>query len=271
MKLKTILNEILLLRESPEDDVAAIIDLPVDQFVKKFKDLADDPKVKAMLRAGKRDGDAQDEIVHYTIENIPCKNLIPTQSEIGQNESLTNILTDKYNQLAGILEDNYDMPPIITFHNKYIIDGHHRWSQVYVANPHATMKCLNFKQSELEPEDILKIMHLGIVADIGELPLSNADGINMLSASGKEVRHVVYNMITPNVIKIYNKFNLGNSKEQIANYIWNNVEIMQHKNRPITGAPDRNYMPQVGNAADLPKLVSRGVVNYINPDPEDAK
>jgi hypothetical protein len=47
--------------------------------------------------------------------------------------------------------------------------------------------------------------------------------------------------------------------------------MMQTKNAPVSGAPDRNVMPQTGDAANFDSLLKKGIVNFINPKPEDVK
>ena len=112
----------------------------VADFVDKFKKIASDPKVQAVLKAGVTDGNPNDEKLSYTKGKVKVEGLLPTQSEIGFDQSIANILTDQYGSLESILSGQADVGgPIVTYNGKYIIDGHHRWSQVYAANPKANM------------------------------------------------------------------------------------------------------------------------------------
>lgn len=270
MKLVKLLHEVLLLREAPEDDIAGIIDLPIDDFVAKFKELATDPKVKAILNAGKRDGEPTDEMISYNTKAISVYDLMPTQNEIGHYESLVSILTNKHNSIESIIKDTIAMPPIVTFNGKYIIDGHHRWSQVYVVNPNANIDCINFKASWIKPDQLLKIMHLSIAADLGTLPLSTTKGVNMLKATEKDILETVDTHLTDASLKIYTRYNLGSTKEAVAAYIWKNVKLLQRHNKPIATAASRSSMPQLGDAKKAPTLIRKGVINFINPQPDDA-
>jgi hypothetical protein len=98
--------------------------------------------------------------------------LRPTQNVIGTNESLDNILDDKYGSLRSFLEGKAKFPtPIITLNGKYIIDGHHRWSQAYAANPKVQIQCNDIKLN-LEPTEVLKVLHMALAAAKGDIELS---------------------------------------------------------------------------------------------------
>ena len=123
-----LLKEILLVEKS--DEFVQIIDLPLNVFVDKFKRIASDPKVQSVIRAGLTDGRPSDEVIRFSSKNIPAKELMPTQNEIGVEESMVGILNNKYGNLDSILDGVARFnSPIVTLNGKYIIDGHHRWSQ----------------------------------------------------------------------------------------------------------------------------------------------
>lgn len=170
---------------SDTKDAAAKLDAAfktgdVADFVSQFKSIASDPKVQAVLKAGTTDGNPKDEQVTYAKGNVKVTYLIPTQAEIGFDQSIANILTDQYGSLQSILKGSADVGgPIVTYNGKYVIDGHHRWSQVYAANPNATMANLDIK-GKLKATDILKVVHASIAAKVGEVPSANPKGINIL-------------------------------------------------------------------------------------------
>ena len=125
-------------KEGGDNDAAsklrrAFQDTSVSGFVAKFKAIASDPKVQAILKAGHTDkGGEEDEKVTYQTTTLPVKSLKPTQNEIGFDQSIKNILTDQYGSLKSILAGNANVGgPIVTYNSQYVIDGHHRWSQVY--------------------------------------------------------------------------------------------------------------------------------------------
>ena len=77
-----------------------------------------------------------------TKKTVPAKTLLPTQSRLNAAKCLFDQITNKWNSLERVFEhttlNSVDGPqPILTFAEKYIIDGHHRWSQFMLSNPNA--------------------------------------------------------------------------------------------------------------------------------------
>lgn len=244
----------------------------VDQFVQKFKTIASDPKVQAVLKAGLTDGNPNDEKVSHSPGSIKVLNLIPTQSEIGFDQSIENILTDRYGSLDSILSGKADVGgPIVTYNSKYIIDGHHRWSQVFAANPAASMENLDIK-GKLKPTDILKIVHASIAAKVGEVPSANPKGINILKGiNKKQVDDAVESKLTPKAKAIWKKHGFADN-EAISKHIFGNLRKLIRQNKPIPGAPGRKDMPQTdvgGAATDKLASLQKGVINFLDPKDKD--
>jgi hypothetical protein len=268
-----------LLREDAEADKAAssisnAMQQDVPGFVKSFKDISSDPKVQAVLKAGLGDGDLDDEKLPYTEENYAVNGLIPTQSEIGFNQSIQNLLTDKFGSLQSIFDGMAKVGgPIVTYNGKYIIDGHHRWSQVFAANPEAKMQCLNITGG-LHPKEILKIVHAAIVLKLGSMPSADPKGINILKGiSLEQVKEAVKTYLSENAAKIW--ANHGQKDiDAIANYLYVNLKKLIKNNPPIANAPGRADMPQTdAEDKDIPatlNYVKKGVVNFISPQGSDA-
>jgi hypothetical protein len=243
-------------------------------FVNQFKNIASDPKVQAILKAGTTDGNPSDEKITYGKGKVAVKGLLPTQAEIGFDQSIANILTDQYGSLQSILDGNANVGgPIVTYNGKYIIDGHHRWSQVYAANPNASMENLDIK-GKLSPTEILKIVHAAIAAKVGGVPSSNPQGINILNGvTEKQVLDAVNSKLSDKAKQIWaSKGQKDNAS--IAKYIYNNLKTLITKNKPVAGAPGRKDMPQTdqgGAATDKLNLLQKGVINFNNPKSTDIK
>jgi hypothetical protein len=242
----------------------------VSDFVAKFKPIATDHKVQAILSAGQKDKQGpEDEVVTYKEGDLSVKSLTPTQNEIGFDQSIENILTDKYGSLKSILEGNADVGgPIVTYNSQYVIDGHHRWSQVYAGNPDAKMKVVDIK-GKLKPEDILKIVHAAIAVRLKRVPSSNPKGINILNGITEEqVLESTNKNISDKAKKIWAE-NGQKTNEEVAKYINKNLQSLITNNRPIPGAPGRKDMPQTdqGEKDSIPKLdlLAKGIVNFNNP------
>jgi hypothetical protein len=264
IRLKSLLKE-------DGDEFVQIKNLPVTAFVSRFKDISSDPKVQSIIRAGLTDGKPNDEKITFTSKQIPAKNLIPTQREIGQNESLVNILNDKYNSLDSFLDGLAKFKsPIVTLNSKYIIDGHHRWSQAYIANPDVKVPIYDMTAT-IKPEEALKAMHIAIAANTKTLPLSSAKGTNLYTTTQNNVENVVKSNLTDRATKLYDQHNLGGTESEISAYLWRNIQNMQKNNKPISSAPPRTSMPQAGDSNNYDDLLSRGIVNFKDPKKSDVK
>jgi hypothetical protein len=247
----------------------------VASFVDQFKNIASDPKVQAILKAGLKDGNTEDEKITYGKGKVAVKGLLPTQAEIGFDQSIANILTDQYGSLQSILDGTADVGgPIVTYNGKYIIDGHHRWSQVYAANPNASMENLDIK-GKLSPIEILKIVHASIAAKIGKVPSANPQGINILNGiTEKQVLDAVNSKLSDDKVKQIWASKGQKDNEAVAKYIYNNLKQLISKNKPVAGAPGRKDMPQTdqeGPATDKLSLLQKGIVNFDNPKSTDTQ
>jgi hypothetical protein len=246
----------------------------VEDFVSQFSSIASDPKVQAILKAGTTDGNPKDEEIKYAKGSVKVENLLPTQAEIGFDQSIANILTDQYGSLGSILKGTADVGgPIVTYNGKYIIDGHHRWSQVYAANPKASMENLDIK-GNLKPTEILKIVHAAIAAKVGKVPSANPKGINILNGvTDKQVLDAVNEKLSDKAKKIW-AANGQKDNEAIAKLIHSNLENLISKNKPVPGAPGRKDMPQTdvdGAPTDKLNLLAKGMVNFKDPKDSDVK
>lgn len=142
-----------------------------------------DDKVKAVLNIGLEDGEMDDEVINVTTKNIPVTNLIPTQSQIGLLDSIGYIAfaIGPDEQKATIPTyvsgtPNVGGGKIITANGKYIIDGHHRWSGVYMINPDAKIDTFDLDMSKFkDQEKMLATVQLAIASTYGALYMKNAN------------------------------------------------------------------------------------------------
>ena len=74
-----------LLREDAVDTLQQIMQEPIGSFAPKFKGIASDPKVQAVLKAGLKDGDENDEKTNLSQIVAVATQLRPTQNVIGTN------------------------------------------------------------------------------------------------------------------------------------------------------------------------------------------
>jgi hypothetical protein len=243
-----------------------------EQFVSQLGSLAQDPKVQAFLNAGTADGDQSDDKFTATAKAIPVKNLRPTQNEIDVDGSLKWPLT-KTDSLKNCLQKGAVTikAPVVTYNGEFIIDGHHRWSQLYSMNKDGVINCIDLSGPKLKPIDVLKVVQLAIAAETGEVPSASVkEGNNLLKLDGDAIAKFVIDTITEDCVKVFNNLKgaaLGKlDKNNIAGkVIVPNVMEMQKTSQPVAGAPKRNVMPQTDDATNAMQNLAKGVINFNEP------
>ena len=230
--------EELLLQNILKDDYATFVQkLGVNildpKFVQSIKSLSSLNKIKYL--------DFQPRVA----------TLIPTQNEIDVSKSLSYPLTNVQTAQLYLAGGNIAVAgkKIVTSGGgKYIIDGHHRWSQVYVINPSANIDSVDLSDIP-DPVNALKATQLGIGANLGKIPVASVKGSNLLDPSLNQTTYkYIVDTITNDVLTLFIAAGKGSSKEQVANYIMSNVVLMQKNNQPIFGASKRDIMPQTDDA-----------------------
>lgn len=222
-------------------------------FVAALGSFARDPKFRSFVKGT--------EGVKSTVKltAIPVTKLIPTQNEIDVDKSLKFPLTKAEAAAYALKGGSVKVAaPIIVFNGKYIIDGHHRWSQLYAINKEASIVAYNFTNPEIQnPLDALKATQLAIIsAGASKIPSNSVEGQNLLKMDEGKLKYYVMKTITQAVLyafeesgKIQAEGDATAFKKAVADYIWNNVESMQQTSQPVSGAPGRGVMPQ---ADDVP-------------------
>ena len=208
-------------------------------------------------------------------KNIPVKDLHPTQSEIDVNKSIgypfKNAETAKLNGEKYYGSKPVVMPfPLITFDGKYILDGHHRWSQVFAFNPDAKMECLDIKLAKdsdikkLSPNDALKICQ-GVLAakraqdGKGKIPQSKVEGANVFNMSEEDIKNKVNEYINKDqkskeAAEELKKCANLDSVDEFKDLIAKNLLKLQEDNKKYSDAGNpRGDMPQTDKGGDDPE------------------
>lgn len=172
--------------------------------------ISKDDKLKLLLQHGFAGGSDEEGKLSVTMseENIPVKSMIPTQSEIGIGNSLDNLVSGSFsmgkdadgNKKTGVVDyaAYFETPalkaagPVFVYKGtggNYIIDGHHRWSQIYCMNPEASAYCKVISTSKsLSDEQILKNFQAAIAADPNRSGLGRKEaGFANLFGAGEAV------------------------------------------------------------------------------------
>ena len=111
-------------------------------------------------------------------KNLKVKGLIPTQSQIGLHDSLEYVFSPEVGYTDYFSPSAINIVgPIITLNEKYIIDGHHRWSQLYLVNKDAEITAINCDDTTTNAIEALKKFQVAIGALIKTIP-SNKAGAN---------------------------------------------------------------------------------------------
>jgi len=224
-----------------------------DDYVETLNKMLKDPKAKTLLEDG-FGGDLGDTKLIFSIQELTCQSLIPTQKEIDMDKSIKFALERKTS-----LEETYESPiliekPIITFRKNYIIDGHHSWLQAVTLNPEGKLLCFNY-DGDLSPIQMLKVVQGTIAAvkasqDEDKLPSNSVKGPNVFSKDfgEKEIKKYFKDNLEKNLIDRFLKFTKQETKEDLIEFLTNRILDIKANNYPLEHAPKREDMPQVFKA-----------------------
>ena len=240
-------------------------------------------KVIADIFSGKVDDNHKDMYDKYTFggeSDISVKDLYPTQSEIDIENSAKWATKDwgaeGVDNMFGNKGFGSDFPvPVLVYNDgskNWIIDGHHRWSQVALINPDAKLHCMVINGNQ-SVQDFLKLTQsviAGVIAERGKgetLPVGKAQPDNnifgnalkgdklgdkvadMLEKNGK-VCEILQKKLDSHVEDITGKkTDKKFSPEDIAKLVVHNRDLMEERGqKPEKWAADRPVMPQSDKA-----------------------
>lgn len=215
--------------------------------------------------------------------NADVSTLIPTQNEIDLSSSLNfplqNANTLKTYFAGGLIGPTGRVTnPIVTADGgTYIVDGHHRWSSVYLINPYTQIVAVDVGYVPT-PQTALKEAQFGVIAAKGYLKSTGTEGENIYQISRElfDVRVVEYIAGGDDpaaVRKVFGDYLMFNSvtlplEEQytiIQDYLWENVLRMRNLNPYIPGAPARAVMPQTDPSPIWQNYMGSGALSYSFP------
>ena len=231
--------------------IELIQDKDYDETVDFVDEIVKDPKLKFLLSLG-FGGDFSNLKLKLKKTNIPAKRLIPTQSEIGTDETLKYLVQGKDIDVC-FEKTTIIKKPIVTFQGTFIIDGHHRWSQIFVTNPDANIVCIDIT-GNLSPLSMLKAVQCTIGSNTGKLIRKDIQGKNLYDTTEKELRKYFKDNLSDTV-----RENLLKYYEDPEGSLVQNVIQLQRNNKPILNAPDRGEMPQTSKDPELFGDLENGV------------
>ena len=259
---------------------------PLATYVAVLKKYANDPTFDSIAAAGQTDGQPDDEQVSVDRASTQAANLVATQAEIGFSNSLADQMTNppwkpvqKALGLAGtpiIMPSPDDPPPaILVWNGRYILDGHHRWSQVMMMNPTGEVAIDNVTGPALDnEEEALKAMQFAIAATSDKVVTKPFKGQNLMRASEQEVAQYVMENITDEVLQLL--VQAGKipkpDKQLAAEYVAGNLPVIK---RSVGKFSREKSMPQAGASGVSQNAVNQalgsGKVNFDQPKPSDVR
>lgn len=217
-----------------------------EDFVEELEDVVSDPKLYNLLALGFGDGELADVKMTSSPISIPVRALVPSQSEIGLDNSLSYPLKQDCSKLFT------DSPikivtPIVTYNKVFIVDGHHRWSQLYMINPKAKIEAINFEYYENSPYRALRNFQGAVAVANKAVPKSYSKVNNVYAMSEDQVYDYIDKNIQDVCWKSMVKAGVGEDRESVIEYITKNAMTLKRENKPYGDAPDREFMPQTND------------------------
>lgn len=258
------------------------------------------------LFAGLKDSNPTDDSVKITSGvAVVCQTLIPTQSEVVLANSLQFPLKHPDN-FAEYRKSNGPFKvgkpgndAIVILNNRFIIDGHHRWSSLYCVNPKAQIVAFNIQVS-LSPKTVLKLVQASIKASLpagAAIPTNAGGGVNLFTISDNEILNYIREIVTPELAQQFVKTGVvstdqragtvqqstPSAEQQVADVVNSlfriikpNIDLMKTNNKPISGATPRPVMPQLdavpgsmvtagGSTPKALEPLEKGMINFKPP------
>ena len=231
--------------------MVALKDDNYEAFIADLNTLATDPKVEKLKEAIVEKFNSPDGVSVQFTKNVPLeiKNIHPTQFEVDMEKSLAFPLEKRPEMIDMAFSGKpviiKNIPLVVAEVNGtyYIIDGHHRWSQIYCLNPNALMTVRVIRSDMFkDADDVLKLvqMQLFIAKDGGKLPKATVDSeFNLYTIEEKAFKEWCSKTITDEAKQTFAKY----IKEEPIGYLWNNVLVMRKEAKPTQNAHGRGDMP----------------------------
>jgi len=258
-------------------DLEKILGAEYTKFVGWLGNNIKDEKVRKFIAAGLDDGgEPGDDAFAFSEAAVAVSKLIPTQNEVDIDKSLAYPLVNT--QGKGFVQNvSSNGPftlgdPIVIFNGKWIIDGHHRWSQLYACNKSASITAVNMTIEGIDPLKALKAVQMSIGTQTGEIPVQSVEGVNLLTIDERQLAQWIKTSVptetyetiaaAPAVMKLLIPsepegdqspgMNEGAQMQSamvqagLIRLINSNIESMQQTSQPVKGAGPRDFMPQTG-------------------------
>ena len=237
-----------------------------------------DPALYSLLTTGGADRGLPNSSLTLTSITASVATLIPTQNEIDLKKSLKFALQDPAKlerYFAGGIIQPFGNPVVTAGNGTYIVDGHHRWSEIVVINPNTQVTALDLGYVP-NPQDALKQAQVGVAALKGVLPSETVEGVNLYTVDKTTFSSDVLNLMAAGpdpaaVLDVFTTY-LGlegqtdpQKYDSVVDYLWGNVLRMRTLNPYIPGATSRSVMPQTDPLPMTSEKWAGGALSYTFP------
>jgi hypothetical protein len=284
-RLKRILNEDVNIKSSEKLLKYSLRD--VVNLLKDYENKKPDKKIKGLidlLNKGDKDGSLSDDKIDVTEFYIKAKDLRPTQSEIDLLKSIGFLLTSRAkgsgvnvkeslkNTLIDGKAKQFSENRILLANEKYIIDGHHRWSQVFILNPDVEIPVINFDFKTQKIEDILKYFQIATFATFKNIVTkSTGEKTNIFELSRSEIEKIldkVLSDISDDALEVFKEFFKIENEKELKNktflYLEKNVLLFKDiYDDKVSKLPSRTLMPQPTDSAKEKGIKEKDATNML--------
>lgn len=222
-----------------------------------LEEIVNDPKLYTLLAEGFGNGELADVKMSSSATAISVAQLLPSQSEIGLDNSLSYPLKQDCSNLFN--SPVTIVAPIITYRKTFIIDGHHRWSQLYMMNPKAKISAINFNYSENSPYRALRNFQGAIAVAHKEVPKSYSRVNNVYEMSDGAIEDYIDSHMQDVCWQSLVNVGVCDDRDGAIDYIMDNIDQLKADNPPFANAPEREYMPQTNDKSI--KIAEEGQTN----------
>ena len=263
----------------------------VNALKKGFEATDNDNSFLNSLRAEFAKGSGKQKLV-CEYETINVKDLVSTQSQIALSGSLEWIFSSKGKYTDYFGDSVTPGGRIVTYNHRYVIDGHHRWSQTYMLNPDAkinTVDCHDVPEDGDRPLATLRKFQAAVSAIVGCVPSSEVKDDNVYDMEPEKIKENLEKFIsnsinkdssqsvTNRIIADINK-KKGNvihqgekKKTELIDYLMKNVQNFKSNSLRLPKAGPREEMPQTDSPTKTEKKENGKYVihKFNNEKPEN--
>ena len=224
--------------------------------VEFIDDIVKDPKLKFLLSLG-FGGNFSSYKLSINNEVLSVRSLKPTQNDLSIDETLDFVLGCGKHFNPTDISDCFKYGvivkrPIVVFNHKYIIDGHHRWGQIYIVNPNATTEVINIT-GNISLMTLLKSIHCTIGSNIGNLNLKPIKGDNLYTSTRNELEKRIHDRMTDEALNVLSKY-FYNPNDALLNH----CELLKANTKTMYQVK-RAVMPQTSKDKNLFADLSDGI------------